>query len=91
MRNVYIQAIFLNSIYIFSCNYSPLNSPDETVVKVKFMDGKLESSVVLPKGLYHVYFKWKNGATCLWLNKIIIHRQESIMHIPYFKTDLLRD
>ena len=57
VRNVYIQAIFLNSIYIFSCNYSPLNSPDETVVKVKFMDGKLESSVVLPKGLYHVYFK----------------------------------
>jgi len=37
-----------------------LNAPDEMAIKVKFMDGKLESSVMLPKGLYPA---WLNNNT----------------------------
>ena len=54
-------APFLNHNNIFSCNHNSLNAPDETTIKVKFMDGKLESSVVLPKGLYPVWFNKKQN------------------------------
>lgn len=57
MCPIVIQTLFLNSSYIFSFTYSSLNVPDETTVKVTFMNGKLEKCVVLPKGLYMVLFK----------------------------------
>ncbi|KAL9974647.1 hypothetical protein ACROYT_G011708 [Oculina patagonica] len=44
-----------STVWIFSCSNSPLNTSDETTIKVKFMDGKLESSVVLPKGESEVW------------------------------------
>ena len=48
-------------MYIFSCSHNSLNAPDGKTIKVQFMDGKLESSVVLPKGLYPVWFNQKQS------------------------------
>lgn len=56
MCPIAIQTLFLNSSNIFRCSYSLLNVPDETAVKVTFMNGKLENCVVLPKGLRMVLF-----------------------------------
>lgn len=44
-----------STVWIFSCEYSPSNVPDETIVNVTFMNGKLESCVVLPKGESEVW------------------------------------
>ncbi|CAH3130023.1 unnamed protein product [Porites lobata] len=39
-----------STVWIYSCKHCLSNVPDETIVKVTFMNGKLEKSVVLPKG-----------------------------------------
>ena len=48
-------------MYIFCCSYNSFNAPDGKTIKVQFMDGKLESSVVLPKGLHNVWFNQKQS------------------------------
>jgi len=55
-----------------------LNTPDETTVKVEFMDGKLESSVVLPKGLYPALFHNKKETI---LNVVVQVQKISILPI----------
>lgn len=39
-----------STVWIYSCKHCLSNVPDKTIVKVTFMNGKLEKSVVLPKG-----------------------------------------
>ena len=51
----WFESVFLNRSHIYSCKHCLSNVPDETIVKVTFMNGKLEKSVVLPKGLYLNY------------------------------------
>ena len=50
-----VESVFLDRSHIYSCKHCLSNVPDETIVKVTFMNGKLEKSVVLPKGLYLNY------------------------------------